>query len=88
MRLKRRILLFLGGWTVTASATCGQTASRLLFDENLLADYFQIYIRDQSYPELPSDYRRGHLQPPYDGAARAHSAHSAQHAHADQCPVV
>lgn len=41
---------------MTASAACGQISSRLLFDGNLLADYFQIYLRDQSHPDLPSDY--------------------------------
>lgn len=77
MLLNRRTLLLLGGWTMTASAASGQISSRLLFDGNLLADYFQIYLRDQSHPDLPSDYTeetigKGLMIGPY--AAIVHTA--------------
>ncbi len=42
---------------MAASAASGQNGPKSLFKGELLADYFQIYIRDQSYPDLPSDYR-------------------------------
>jgi len=30
--------------------------AQLLFDGELFADYFQIYLRDENYPDLPNDY--------------------------------
>jgi hypothetical protein len=42
---------------MAASAACGRTAPRLLHEGDLMADYFQIYVRDQNHPDLPADYR-------------------------------
>ncbi|TCM53559.1 hypothetical protein C8J36_1065 [Rhizobium sp. PP-F2F-G48] len=56
MRLKRRTLLVVGGWTMTGSAATGRNAPRSRFNGDLLADYFQIYVRDQDHPELPTNY--------------------------------
>ncbi|CAN7249698.1 hypothetical protein [Neorhizobium sp. LjRoot104] len=30
--------------------------SKILYRGNLFADYFQIYLRDEAYPDLPDDY--------------------------------
>jgi hypothetical protein len=56
MRLKRRTLLVLGGWTMAASAASGQNGPKSLLKGELLADYFQIYVRDQGRPDLPATY--------------------------------
>ncbi len=29
---------------------------QILYQGNLFADYFQIYLRDEAYPDLPDDY--------------------------------
>ncbi|WP_265975711.1 hypothetical protein [Brucella intermedia] len=29
---------------------------KVLYEGNLLADYFQIYLRDEAHPHLPDDY--------------------------------
>lgn len=37
-------------------ASAGAAASRVLYQGNLFADYFQIYLRDTAHPALPDDY--------------------------------
>lgn len=56
MRLKRRTLLVLGPWTMAVSAASSQNRPKSLFTGELLADYFQIYLRDQGNPDLPATY--------------------------------
>ncbi|WP_426129481.1 hypothetical protein [Pararhizobium sp. PWRC1-1] len=29
---------------------------KILYEGNLLADYFKIYLRDEAHPDLPDDY--------------------------------
>lgn len=56
MCLKRRALLILGGWTMAVSAASGHNRSGSLFNGDLLADYFQIYVRDHANADLPAAY--------------------------------
>lgn len=41
---------------MAVSAASGQNRSRSLFNGELFADYFQIYVRDQGRPDLPATY--------------------------------
>ena len=41
---------------MTASAAPARADPRVLFDGDILADYFQIYLRDLDYPDLPDHY--------------------------------
>jgi hypothetical protein len=41
---------------MTGSVADGAAPSQVLFQGNLLADYFQIYLRDEAHPDLPEDY--------------------------------
>lgn len=36
----------------------GAGLSKILYQGEVLADYFQIYLRDEAYPDLPDDYSR------------------------------
>jgi hypothetical protein len=41
---------------MAVSAASGQNGPKSLFNGELLADYFQIYVRDQGNPDLPAAY--------------------------------
>lgn len=41
---------------MTGSMAAGTALSKVLYQGNLLADYFQIYLRDEAHPDLPDDY--------------------------------
>src|SRR5688500_5732894 len=56
MLLNRRTLLAMGVLGMTAPLAARAAMSKVLYDGNLLADYFQIYLRDEAHPELPDDY--------------------------------
>lgn len=54
-RLDRRTLLAWGAVGIMGPAM-GASPSRVLYQGEVLADYFQIYLRDEGHPELPDDY--------------------------------
>lgn len=41
---------------MAVSATSGQSGPKSLFNGELLADYFQIYVKDRANPDLPATY--------------------------------
>lgn len=41
---------------MAVSAVSGQNGPNSLFNSELFADYFQIYLRDQGHPDLPATY--------------------------------
>lgn len=54
-RLDRRTLLAWGAIGIVGPAM-GANAPRILYQGELLADYFQLYLRDAGHPDLPDDY--------------------------------
>lgn len=64
MTIDRRTVLALGGFAITCATTgaitgaraAGLPAPKILYQGDLLADYFQIYLRDTAHPDLPEDY--------------------------------
>lgn len=54
-RLDRRTLLAWGAAGIMGPAM-GASSPRVLYQGELLADYFQIYLRDEGHPDLPDDY--------------------------------
>ncbi len=60
MTIDRRALLALGGLAMTGALTGAMAAAppapKILYQGELLADYFQIYLRDAAHPDLPDDY--------------------------------
>lgn len=60
MTIDRRALLALGGLAMTGAMTgalaAGAPGPKILFQGDLMADYFQIYLRDAAHPDLPDDY--------------------------------
>lgn len=56
MLLNRRTLLAMGVLGMTAPLAARAAMFKVLYDGNLFADYFQIYLRDEAHPDLPDDY--------------------------------
>lgn len=56
MLLNRRTLLATGAIMMTGATHSMATDHDILFEGDLLADYFQIYLRDDAHPGLPDDY--------------------------------
>lgn len=56
MLANRRTLLATGVLRLSDSPPANSADCQILFQGNLLADYYQIYLRDEAHPELPSDY--------------------------------
>lgn len=54
--MRRRTLLGIGVLGMVSSVADGAAPSQVLYQGNLLADYFQIYLRDEDHPDLPEDY--------------------------------
>jgi hypothetical protein len=56
MHLNRRTVLAIGMLGMTAPLAARAATFQILYQGNLLADYFQIYLRDEAHPDLPDDY--------------------------------
>lgn len=56
MLLNRRTLLAIGVFGMTEPTTARAAAFKVLYQGRLFADYFQIYLRDEAYPDLPDRY--------------------------------
>ncbi|NTG20697.1 hypothetical protein G6L00_09670 [Agrobacterium rhizogenes] len=56
MTVTRRTFLAIGGVSMIGSAAFGASNLKVLYQGNLFADYFQIYLRDEGHPDLPDDY--------------------------------
>ncbi|MEO9340586.1 hypothetical protein ABFT80_24555 [Mesorhizobium sp. SB112] len=56
MLLNRRTLLAMGVLGMTGPLAAQAAMFKVLYEGNLFADYFQIYLRDEVHPDLPNDY--------------------------------
>ncbi|CUX53479.1 hypothetical protein AGR4B_pAt20147 [Agrobacterium tumefaciens str. CFBP 5621] len=56
MLLNRRTLLAVGVLAMTRPVSAGAAMLKVLYQGNLFADYFQIYLRDEAHPILPDRY--------------------------------
>lgn len=56
MLLNRRTLLAMGVLGMTGPLDARAALFKVLYEGNLFADYFQIYLRDEAHPDLPDDY--------------------------------
>ncbi|NLS20484.1 hypothetical protein HGP16_28595 [Rhizobium sp. P40RR-XXII] len=56
MTVTRGTFLATGGISMIGSVNAGASNFKVLFQGNVFADYFQIYLRDEGHPDLPDDY--------------------------------
>ncbi|MET3970870.1 hypothetical protein ABID62_006966 [Bradyrhizobium sp. S3.9.1] len=56
MLLNRRTLLAMGVLGMTGSEVAAAPPFRVLYQGDVFADYFQIYLRDEAHPDLPDEY--------------------------------
>jgi hypothetical protein len=56
MHLNRRTVIAMGVLGMTGALAARAATFQVLFQGDLLADFFQIYLRDEAYHDLPDDY--------------------------------
>lgn len=56
MLLNRRTLLAIGALGMAGPIAARAATFKVLYQGNLFADYFQVYLRDAAHPDLPNDY--------------------------------
>lgn len=82
MPLSRRTLLTMGVREMTGPLAAGEAMFKDLYQGNLLADYFQIYLRDAAHPDLPTDYTDDVIARRLSVGAHAVILHTARNARA------